>query len=306
MQNNLNENLHGGAAGAFSKEAAAGMKTLAFTSIIDIWELKERRDKREALAQSSVKNICQTMQNVQNEDKPDIKPLLSKARKIKQNVYPILNRFENVYEDANDIVGRFSRVYHADIFPSNFIKNEDKIIELDSNKKPIREAQFEGDMPHIIKDYKKSAIMIYEAEPYDLKSEKLDVYLNCDNMDDDNFFRADEFFSFRSGKLYRYGRNCLTDFDLGRFESSEIFTFNRNVFESYDKSFVISGGTEYSNEFFGFKLRPGAEYYELEGNLTPARYVKNKVCTNGIIIYSTDEILFSWHPEITAASLNAE
>ncbi len=164
VQNNLNENLHGGAAGAFSKEAAAGMKTLAFTSIIDIWELKERRDKREALAQSSVKNICQTMQNVQNEDKPDIKPLLSKARKIKQNVYPILNRFENVYEDANDIVGRFSRVYHADIFPSNFIKNEDKIIELDSNKKPIREAQFEGDMPHIIKDYKKSAIMIYEAE----------------------------------------------------------------------------------------------------------------------------------------------
>jgi len=267
----------------FSKEAANTLKSLSFTSLIDFEECKKKINSKGS----------NSGPRVQSRETDDILGLFSLADKIGQNIAPILNNFEAVYGEANDKINFYNGIHSSDICPKNIKKGDNFAVKFDLSGKPVETAYFSGGFVHIIKDFENSSVIVCDLEPENRQKEEFSVYLGCNNMENDEKVQADEFYTFSSGKLKRYGKNCFADLKGTGFYAEEAYTFKRNFLESYDRHLTISCGAEYSNELFEFKVKPKVEYFNQTENLTPVRYVKNKVSGNGIVIYSTDEVLLS-------------
>ncbi len=279
----------------FSKEAANVLKTLSFTSLIDFSEYKKKLDSKGPNSKPEI----------QRRETDDISGLFSFADKIGQSIVPVLNNFENVYDEANDEIRFFSELYSAELHSKNVKRGENTVTILDASQNPLKTAYFSRGSVHIIKDFKNSSVIICNLEPEGIQKKEFSVYLGCNNIESDEKVQADEFYTFSSGKLKRYGKNCFTDLKGTGFYAEEACTFKRNFFESYDRCLTISCGAEYSSELFEFRVKPGVDYFNQAGNLTPVRYVKNKISANGIVIYSTDEILLSrYAAEETALKVN--
>jgi len=216
----------------------------------------------------------------------DILPLLKRAEEIAGNVGPILERFKPLYNNCTNDIRFFEEVYDKE----GYSNSERKVVltKYDDFNEPLKRAFFCDGRLWMIKDYKNSRIILCDRDT-GTPAQKFDVFLGCKDMDDDNAIKSDETFTFSSGSLARYSKDCLEYIDSSYFYADEVYTFKSNFFEGYDKSFNISCGAEYSNEFFKFDMRPGVDYYELEGNVTPVKYVQNKISVKGVIIHSTSE-----------------
>lgn len=224
---------------------------------------------------------------------PAIEVLLDNAGKILQEASLVLKESETVYGYAKRNADFFNNIRGLDILPYSVIKRDNVLIEFDDSKRIIKEAFFKKGTLSVIKDYKNSNIIICEKTgPKDNLQEKLYVYTGCEDIKRPDFIKAKEYFEFAGGKLQRYGQKCENYILDNRFNAERMFTFRRNDIESYDRSFLISDGAEYSNEFYGFRPFCGAKLPEAEGNLRFYRYVKNKVAANGLIVFSSDETLF--------------
>ncbi len=110
---------------------------------------------------------------------------------------------------------------------------------------------------------------------------------------DETIINAKESYTIENGKLSRYTLKCAAQIDSDNFIANDSYKFKRGVFKGYDRNLTVSAGTEYSSEYYEFKIHPRYEYSPLYiSEAEFSRYVKNKVAVNDIVYYSSNEIIF--------------
>lgn len=227
----------------------------------------------------------------------EILSIFSKAKEVESSLPPILDRFRPVYEDANTLASFFKRKFMLDDTRVCNSRRNITMNETDGDDNIIKTAYFVDNELKMVKDFENNKIILFSEDSSDNKGKRMDVFLGCKDMENNDIIKSDEAFSFLSGNLYRYSTNCEKDISCDRFFADEAFTFKRNVFECYDYSLTIACGTEYANEYIGFKVRPGVEYTDVIGNLTPIRHVENKVAVKNRIIHSSKETVLTGYSD---------
>ena len=227
----------------------------------------------------------------------EILSIFSKAKEVESSLPLILDRFRPVYEDANTLASSFKRKFMLDDTRVCNSRRNITMNETDGDDNIIKTAYFVDNELKMVKDFENNKIILFSEDSSDNKGKRMDVFLGCKDMENNDIIKSDEAFSFLSGKLYRYSTNCEKDISCDRFFADEAFTFKRNVFECYDYSLTIACGTEYANEYIGFKVRPGVEYTDVIGNLTPIRHVENKVAVKNRIIHSSKETVLTGYSD---------
>lgn len=218
---------------------------------------------------------------------------LQKAASIKQVAPLILKESVPIYDNAKRMINHFNNISNLDIAPSNIVKEDNVLAEVDPSGCVLKLAFFKNGSLYSVKDFENSTVVICKKENLEEGvPEKIYVYRDCKDMKRPDIVSAKDSFVFVKKWLYRYSKECVRDISANSFHADETYTFKWGDIESYDKSLAIASGAEYSGEFYGFNSMYGLNPSEAGNNFGLFRYVKNKIATNGYIIFSTDEILF--------------
>lgn len=292
-------NKKDGKSGEFSSPAL-GYKNVPYNSTLTfLGVVYPFRPKQDAYTASS-----RRAELLESENKPEINHpskeilfIFLKAKEVENCLPPILDRFKSVYENASALSSSFRKKFMLDDTRIHYPKRNITLDETDDGGNVTKTAYFTDNELKMIKDFKENKTILFKNDSSDAKGKRMDVFLGCRDMEDDEIIRADEVFSFIAGNLYRYGANCEEDITCGRFYADEVFTFKRNVFECYDYSLTIACGTEYAREHIAFSVHPSIEYTNVVGNLLPTRHVENKVAAKNRIIHSGKETILTEYSE---------
>ncbi len=246
--------------------------------------------------------------NIENVKKPasaDILALFNEAEKTTSAFLPILDEAENIHSYAKNTISKVNDTYLEVCISNNRDFSRGTLRIKDDNGVIKTEAAFDRDGNiEIIKDYENNNVILFNRLPsLQLKSEytydedptkEFTVFIDCENIEDNDLIKAKESFSYRSGSLRRYTGSCGADINYDRFYSDFAYTFKRGIIAGFDSKYTVAAGTEYSNKCFVFDCK----HYDYEpvkalSNASPVRYVENKVFYNGAIRHSTKELRFS-------------
>jgi len=226
----------------------------------------------------------------------EIISLYERAGEIQRASSVVLDNFEDVLKYAKNTTNKVNGDYSS--IKAAFMQSSPAGVleETNNSDEIIKKASYDDKgRLKMIKDYEENRIIFFDYENREEKSPKFTVYLNCVDIDNPDFITAKEAYTFESGMLSRYFKKCKAEINTDWFTAESVYSFKRNVLKSYDKSLTVSLGTEYSNEYFEYKLHPSFDYTLAPTKAAPVRYVKGKVEAKGIIRYSSDEILFRYY-----------
>lgn len=225
------------------------------------------------------------------EKKPEPVPenilaLFKSAKTINSKAPSIIENSKSVYNYAS------TTLYEVSENTYNSNKEQKETNSCDNNI--TRETSFDRDGRFVIvRDYKNKRIIRIDEKTDLFPIEKFTVFLDCSDMENRDVINAQSSYSFVSGELKRYTTSCEAEVDSDRFVSDEAFFFKRKVLTSYDYSYTLVSGTEYSRKYFAFNLHPSFDASVAHIKNRPIRYVEGKIEVNGKICSSSKEISLS-------------